>query len=307
MPYGRKNGESITYPSDSYHTSKSKIQLHGKPSEEETRKSDCVSGENAVGPCRQDYGNGGESVSSSVHDKSHIFHPEREHQELLFRGITSWRDGKYERRETIEIPNYQTSIEKESTKDEDSIFECRNHEKNERLRKFLGPLCGSDSLEGSSWVEKACYFVLPDNRSKWRNNSSMSSLSDNNEFDTSCNNPSLVTEIILNESDRIRIATFLGIKIQSEDLQINRIRSYLMEIAYCGFNHIIIIGKTYCGLLFLDCYERVFRWDSQNGILVFMGDFFKEKPCEILWGVLEDGTVWELESGNYTYFALFFI
>uniref|UniRef100_U9T035 Uncharacterized protein n=1 Tax=Rhizophagus irregularis (strain DAOM 181602 / DAOM 197198 / MUCL 43194) TaxID=747089 RepID=U9T035_RHIID len=42
----------------------------------------------------QDYGNGEEFISSSVHDKSHIFHPEREHQELLF-DITSWRDGKY--------------------------------------------------------------------------------------------------------------------------------------------------------------------------------------------------------------------
>ncbi|GBC26942.2 hypothetical protein RIR_jg18041.t1 [Rhizophagus irregularis DAOM 181602=DAOM 197198] len=43
---------------------------------------------------QQDYGNGEEFISSSVHDKSHIFHPEREHQELLF-DITSWRDGKY--------------------------------------------------------------------------------------------------------------------------------------------------------------------------------------------------------------------
>jgi hypothetical protein len=285
------------------------MQLHDKSSEEETRKSNCVSEENVVGPCRQDYGNG--VVNSSVRDKSHIFHPEREHQELLFRGITSWRDGKNERREKIEIPNYRTSSEKESKKDDDIIFKCRNQGKNERLCKYLGPLCRNGTLEGSSWDPKtSCYIVLPDDRSKWKNNSSMSSLSDNNEFDTTCSNPSLVAEMIANESDRIRIATSLGIKIQSDDLQINSIRSYLMDVAQCGFNHIIIIGEFYCGLLFLDCFERVFRWDAMNGILVFMGDFFKavsEKPCEILWGVLEDGTVWELKSGIYTYFALFFI
>ncbi|PKY52344.1 hypothetical protein RhiirA4_469922 [Rhizophagus irregularis] len=172
-----------------------------------------------------DYGIGEEFISSSVHDKSHIFHPVREHQELLF-DITSWRDGKYERREKIEIPNYQTSSEKESKKDEDIIFKCQNQGKNGRLRKFLGPLCRSGILEGRKLLT-SCYIVLPDDRPNWRNNSSMPSLSDNNSFDTSCNNPPLVAEMTANESD--------GIKIQSDDqimVSVDVDCSYLMEVHY---------------------------------------------------------------------------
>jgi hypothetical protein len=115
--------------------------------------------------------------------------------------------------------------------------------------------------------------------------------------------------MIANESDRCRIATSLDIEIQSNDLRKDNIRYYIMEIVLCGFNHIIVIGSCHCGLLFLYCYERVFRWDSMTGgVILFFGNFFKavsEKPCEVVWGVSGDGTVWELElkSGIYTYFA----
>ncbi|GES80607.1 hypothetical protein GLOIN_2v1883854 [Rhizophagus clarus] len=45
------------------------------------------------------------------------------------------------------------------------------------------------------------------------------------------------------------------------------------------FNHIIIIGECYAGLLFLDCYGRVFEWNnSMCGILWPLGDYLNEAP-----------------------------
>jgi len=117
--------------------------------------------------------------------------------------------------------------------------------------------------------------------------------------------------MIENESDRCRIAKSLNIEIRSAGLQKDYIYHDIMDIAQCGFNHIIIIGSCYCDLLFLDCYERVFRWDSMTDVLWFIGNFSKAvlekpygKPYGVPWGVSGDGTVWELETGTYTCFYL---
>src|SRR5579862_205011 len=92
-----------------------------------------------------------------------------------------------------------------------------------------------------------------------------------------------------------RIAKSLDIEIQSGDLQ-DIVYRYLLNIAQCGFNHIIIIGSHYCDLFFLDCYERVFRWEAMTDVLMFFGSFFNiasEKP--VPWGVLSDGSVFLLD------------
>ncbi|CAG8562685.1 1178_t:CDS:2 [Funneliformis mosseae] len=72
-------------------TSKSEMQLQGEFSNEEIRKPSRTSGENAVGPCGKITENGG-GENSSNHGKSHIFRSEGERQELLFRGINSWKE-----------------------------------------------------------------------------------------------------------------------------------------------------------------------------------------------------------------------
>jgi hypothetical protein len=102
-----------------------------------------------------------------------------------------------------------------------------------------------------------------------------------------------------NESDRYRIANSLDIEVQSSDLRKDNIHLYTMEIARCGFNHIIVIGETYCGLLFLDCYGRVFNWDCMVDALMFWGEFSKavlENSHGVLWGVAGDGSVFLLDS-----------
>jgi len=265
-------------------TSKSEIQSQCKASKNEIPKSDCISGGNAVGPCEQDFENGGGSSLSS-RGKPHILGPEREDREILFRGINTVRDSSNERRENTDVRNQQTSSESESRNDEHIIFKCPNQQKIGRLLTILGPLFRVGTLEGSSWKEDypktPCYFVLPDSKPKWRIDASMSPLSYDNRFDSSGNNPTLVVEMIENESDRYHIAKSLNIEIRSGGLQKDYIHHDIMDIAQCGFNHIIIIGSCYCDLLFLDCYERVFRWDSMTDVLWFIVNFSKvvlEKP-----------------------------
>lgn len=289
-------------------TSKSEMQLQGKSSNEEIRKPGRISEENAVSSCRKITENGElERGNSSNHSKSHIFHSEGERQELLFRDINLWKDWKNESREQRDIQHDRTSRERESKNDENNVFKCQNREKIQRLLTILGPLFRVGTLKGASWKEDylkiPCYFVLPDSRPKWRIDESMSLLSYDNRFDLSGNNLTLEVEMIENKLDRCRIAKSLDIEIQSTDLQKDNIYHYLLDIAQCGFNHIIIIGSCYCDLFFLDCYERVFRWEAMTKMLWFFRNFFNpisEKP--VPWGVLLDGTVWEL-SGIYAYFA----
>ncbi|CAG8570041.1 9719_t:CDS:1, partial [Funneliformis caledonium] len=180
-------------------TSKSQMQLQGEFSNEEIRKPSRTSGENAVGPCGQITENGG-GENSSNHGKSHILRSEGERQELLFRGINSWKERRNERRENLGIQNERTSSERESKIDEKNVFKCPNREKIGRLLTILRPLFRVGTLEGSSWKEDypktSCYFVLPDSTPKWRIEASMSPLSYDNRFDSSGNNPTLVVEMI---------------------------------------------------------------------------------------------------------------
>jgi hypothetical protein len=166
------------------------------------------------------------------------------------------------------------------------------------------------ALHGKKTTRKrGVILYYPDSKPKWTTNTSMFPVSNDNRFDSSGNNPSLFLEMLEDVLNRYHIANFLDIKLlslKSDDyLQKDNIRLYAMNIALCGFSHIIVIGETYCGLLFLDCYGRIFQWDAMADALVFYGNIFEGvlgKSRGVLWGVSGDGSVWEL-SGIYAYFA----
>ncbi|CAB4426702.1 unnamed protein product [Rhizophagus irregularis] len=154
-----QDGDPTIWSFDSYHhcvgcnspsldvqhksTPKSEMQLQGKSSNEEIRKPGHISEENAVGPYEKIGGNGElEGGNSSNHGKSHILRSEGERQELLFRGINSWKDRKNERRDHRDIQHEQTSREREKKpvpwgvsldgtvwelSDLDSPEECNSH------------------------------------------------------------------------------------------------------------------------------------------------------------------------------------
>ncbi|CAG8469798.1 11036_t:CDS:1 [Racocetra fulgida] len=102
-----------------------------------------------------------------------------------------------------------------------------------------------------------------------------------------CNNPLIVVKKIMSESDSFHVATSLYLKLQSESLQDDVICyvkedliCYIKEIKQYSFNHSIIIGECYCGMLFLDCYSRVFDLDSMMNVLWFLRNYFEIKSKE---------------------------
>ena len=111
----------------------------------------------------------------------------------------------------------------------------------------------------------------------------MCQVSENDEFGYVhgyCNNSHMVVETIM-KSNRCDIANSFGYKLH-DDNQEDYIRyikeeliGYIEEVKEYGFDHIIIIGKLYYGMLFLDCFGRVFNLDGMTDALWFLGDYFK--------------------------------
>ncbi|CAG8726156.1 10540_t:CDS:1, partial [Gigaspora rosea] len=177
-----------------------------------------------------------------------------------------------------DIQYEQTGIKDESGND---AVECSNQEKIRELQSSLGKLFRDSTLDGSVWtkehVQMPCYFVLPNNESKIEHDSSsvcQVSVCAGLDIKTSHNNSFIIVEQI-SESDGSCAATSLHLKLQTEDPKENSMKElqcYIKEIKQFGFNHIIIIGKRYCGMLFMDCFGRMFDWDSANDILWLLGD-----------------------------------
>ena len=108
-----------------------------------------------------------------------------------------------------------------------------------------------------------------------------------------CKNNLMVVEKIKNESDARRIAKSVWYELINKESDAT---DYLECIQTFGFDHIIIIGEHENGLLFLDCYGRVFDWDYMTGVLRPLGKNLDE--CDIT------PLVWHVRSGTVTEFHL---
>ncbi|PKC06536.1 hypothetical protein RhiirA5_360162, partial [Rhizophagus irregularis] len=90
----------------------------------------------------------------------------------------------------------------------------------------------------------------------------------------------MVVKTFMNPN-RCYIANSLGYKLHNKDQKnyISYIKeeftSYIEEVNRYGFDHIIIIGKLYYRMLFLDCFGRVFNLDGMTDALWFLGNYFK--------------------------------
>nr|CAG8614810.1 1015_t:CDS:2 [Entrophospora candida] len=282
--------------------------------ENDAPRPDCISDEGVGASCRQNFKDGDEYVGLPIHSKPHIFNLEREDCKIHVQGIDSLWDSKNETNERANIQKKQTDIRDESENDANFVFKCLNQQRIQELQSTLGQLLRIGTLEGSAWTEKTmqmpCCLVFPDDQSEKKyENSSLYYVSAGNGLNESlCNNPLIVVEKIMSESDSFRVATSLHLKLQSESPQDDVIRyvkedltCYIKEIKRYGFDHIIIIGERYCGMLFLDCYGRVFDLDSMTNVLWFLGNYFEIMPNEseagrVAWDVLDDGTIFEIDK-----------
>lgn len=191
----------------------------------------------------------------------------------------------------------------------------------QQLGPTLGPLLRVGSFEGSAWTKKwpktACHLVNPDSVYKESDEieASMCKVQTCDENDDTNGfgrkNHLMVVDTIIN-LNRKSVANSFGQEIEDQN-QINDIdyvkelKDYIEEISDYGFDHIIVIGERYIGLLFMDCFGRVFDLDD-IGCLWLRGDYFKlvERNAkgltidrEAYWTFAEDeGIVVEVKSNT---------
>ncbi|GBB84370.1 hypothetical protein RclHR1_00110003 [Rhizophagus clarus] len=204
------------------------------------------------------------------------------------------------------------------------LSECS--EKIQALSSQLGPLLRVNTPEGNARAgRKTCHLVLPNDRPKrWRNadDASVCQVLPSDGIDGvhgHRNNSPIVVDTIM-KSNRCYIANSLELEIYDEDQEdyISYIKEKLIssieEVMEHGFDHIIIIGKLHYGLLFLDCFGRVFNLDFMTDALFFCGDYLKgveriTKGLEIKWvpWILDrdKGIIVEIDDGPERYLIPF--
>ncbi|RHZ78175.1 hypothetical protein Glove_166g272 [Diversispora epigaea] len=183
--------------------------------------------------------------------------------------------------------------------------ECPNRGTIGEMQTRFGKLLRIGSLGGNAWKpttpKKTCRRVFAHSRyiqeeSSVECHTTMSQVRVCDEKDESplrCDNTLILVDTF---EDKSRIATSINLKILDSDPK--ELIYYITCIAEFGFDHIIIIGETYDGVIFLDCYGRVFLWDDENLLLCPFGNSPEEaskysfKKDRLGWFV-KNGIVYE--------------
>jgi len=207
-----------------------------------------------------------------------------------------------------------------------SFERCPNKRRIQGLEPPLGELCRVGSFGGTSGMWRSeeptsCHFVHPNNfyTQNFESQASvykMSEMSEGNGLHESShvhNSSSILVEKIKNKCDRHHVASSIMLRLSSEESELteselsdselddselndSELTQYLEGIKEFGFSHIIIVGERDYGVFFLDCYGRMFDWDSINSLLWPLGNYLKHKPKRMAWAVELNGTITEFEA-----------
>ncbi|RHZ60309.1 hypothetical protein Glove_355g80 [Diversispora epigaea] len=188
---------------------------------------------------------------------------------------------------------------------------CPNQTRIENLQVTFGKLFRIGTLENTIWTKKIltkpCNYVLAHLNPTQENGktievqestSKISRYGKKNEV--FCNIMFMTVDTFANDSDRRNIAFFIGCGLPGDSDDPEELLSYMMGVAKFGFNHIIIIGEIEYGMIFLDCYGRVFLWEDMSQMLWPMGNSLEDARLndgkDNLYRIaLNDGTVEEFE------------
>ncbi|GBC04108.1 hypothetical protein RclHR1_05510009 [Rhizophagus clarus] len=155
-----------------------------------------------------------------------------------------------------------------------------------------GPLLRVGSLEGSAWTAKSlktsCHLMLPHSVievSEAEIDASVCNVQMNDETNELCKKSQPMVVDTINKPSR---AASLGCKLQDQDQDddidyVKELVCYIEEVSNYGFEHIIVIGD-YIGLLFMDCFGRVFDLDAMGVMvtwLLFVLKWWKERHRDL--------------------------
>ncbi|CAG8691769.1 4696_t:CDS:2 [Funneliformis caledonium] len=161
---------------------------------------------------------------------------------------------------------------------------CPNRRTIGQLQAQFGKLCRIGSLGGNAWkttAPKSCRSVHPHAIPK-KDHQLLKVIQ---PFDTF--------------EEKSRIATLINYKVLDSDPK--EIVYYITCVAEFGFDHIIIIGETDYGMIFLDCYGRVFLWDDESQMIWPFGNSPEKASKRSIKG--KDQLGWFVMNGIvYEYF-----
>ncbi|GBC06364.1 hypothetical protein RclHR1_00680008 [Rhizophagus clarus] len=252
--------------------------------------------QNAICPGRQNQYDGIESSKPSINSEFGDFGGKKEDNTNHVQSVGSqWGT-------IVNNINHKSGYSDGKNKDNTSTQTVlsESSKKIQSLYEQLRPLLRVNTPGGNArYKRKTCNLVLPNDLPKiWSNESdtSLCQVFPSNEFDEGHgyrNNLPILIDTIM-KPNRCYIANSLGYEIYDKDQEdyINYIKEelncYIEEVMEYGFEHIIIIGEQNCGILFLDCFGRVFNLDGMSSTLVFHGDYLEgvervTKGFELKW------------------------
>ncbi|RGB28048.1 hypothetical protein C1646_819389 [Rhizophagus diaphanus] len=252
---------------------------------------------------KQNYDDGIKCAWSPNNDKCNSVNGKWEDHEIYIRDISPQQNKNRSDNKVdgVQEQSRNSRFEDESLSDITMVsIECCP---NQTLQLPLGQLRQIGILDGNAWTKEepktSCRLVVPNFQSgQAKVQKTMFHVPKSEKQDEGCNKK-MIVEMIANKEDRKAVANYLNHDIERGDpstciCDMEFIKQY-------GFDHIIIIGERYDGLLFMDCYGRVFDWDnSMCGVLWPLGDYLNEAPkvsrtYRVMWDYESDGTVVEFE------------
>ncbi|CAI2180402.1 5377_t:CDS:2 [Funneliformis geosporum] len=181
---------------------------------------------------------------------------------------------------------------------------CPNIETIGKMQASFGKLLRVGSLGGDVWKtivpRKTCHLVHADSRftskgtSIIENPTTMSQVQlceGKNGRTSRCNDLLILVDAF---EDNSRIATLVDYEVLDSDPK--ELIYHIRCVADFGFDHIIIIGETDYGMIFLDCYGRVFLWENESQMLWPLGNSPEEASKRLVKGV--DQLRWFEENGT---------
>jgi hypothetical protein len=293
----------------------------------------CQTEENVTGlsspkaktPGQNNHEDGEELEISPKCDKHHVFNSKKESHEKKTkkkkRKTQTKKKAIPDKKDCETIQQQQAGSGFESKKNSSvavvSFERCPNRRRIQELEPSLGELCRVGSFGGTSgtmWTTEEpktlCHLVLPNNfhTQNFERQASVYKVSEGNGLHESShahNSSFMLVEKIKNECDRHRVATSVMLNLSSKESELTELElteseltQYLEGIKEFGFNHIIIVGERDYGVFFLDCYGRMFDWDSINSLLWPLGNYLENKPKRVAWAVELNGTITEFEIGT---------